>query len=338
MADANVTRLGQINGAGDVDALFLQVYAGEVLTAFEGNNVMQDRHQVRTISHGKSASFPATGLIDAYYHIPGNELLGQKVNQNEAVITIDDLLVSDAFLANIDEAKNHFDMRSIITTEQGRKLAKVQDQHLLQVGVKAARAANIVSGLPGGSVIQPSDPDAPNSADFENNPDHLAAAIFLAAQKLDEKDVPENERYAFVRPAQYYKLVQAEKTINRDFGGAGAYSDGKVFRVAGIEIVKTNNLPSTNITTGVAAGTSNRYAGDFSGTVALVMHKSAIGTVKLLDLALDAGYDMRRQGWMIVSKYALGHGILRPNAAVEISKSTGGGSGGGSGGEGEGDD
>lgn len=324
MADANVTRLGQINGAGDVDALFLQVYAGEVLTAFEGNNVMLDRHQVRTITHGKSASFPAVGLIDAYYHTPGSEILGQKVNQNEAVITIDDLLVSDAFLANIDEAKNHFDMRSIITTEQGRKLAKVMDQHLLQVGVKAARAANVVNGLPGGSVILPSDPEAPGSADFENNADHLAAALFIAAQKLDEKDVPENERYAFVRPAQYYKLVQAEKTINRDFGGAGAYSDGKVFRVAGIEIVKTNNLPNSNIApgSGVRAGTGDRYAGDFTGTMALVMHKSAIGTVKLLDLALDAGYDMRRQGWMVISKYAVGHGVLRPNAAVEIRQSS----------------
>lgn len=324
MANANVIRLGQINGSGDVDALFLKVYAGEVLTAFEGNNVMLDRTMVRTISHGKSASFPAVGLIDAFYHTPGSELLGQKVNQNEALIHIDDLLVSDAFLANIDEAKNHFDMRSIITTEQGRKLAKVMDQHLLQVGVLAARASNVVSGLPGGSVINQGSSGAPANADFENSGDDLAAALFMAAQKLDEKDVPETDRYCFVRPAQYYKLVQAEKTINRDFGGQGAYSDGKVFRVAGIEIVKTNNLPNTNITagSGVRAGTEDRYAGDFSNTVALVMHKSAIGTVKLLDLAVDAGYDMRRQGWMVVSKYAVGHGILRPNAAVEISKAS----------------
>ena len=320
MANANVIRLGQVNGAGDVDALFLKVYAGEVLTAFEGNNVMLDRTMVRTIDHGKSASFPAVGLIDAFYHTPGAELVGQKVNQNEAVITIDDLLVSDATLANIDEAKNHFDMRSIITTEQGRKLAKVMDQHLLQVGVLAARASNVVSGLPGGSVITTSETGAPQNANFATNGDDLAWAIFMAAQKLDEKDVPETDRYCFVRPEQYYKLVQSEKTINRDFGGAGAYSDGKVYRIAGIEIVKTNNLPNTNIAagSGVRAGTNNKYAGDFTDTVALVMHKSAIGTVKLLDLAVDAGYDMRRQAWMIVSKYAVGHGILRPNAAVEI--------------------
>lgn len=318
MTDANVTRLGQINGAGEVDATFAKIYAGEVLTAFEEATVMTDRHMTRSISSGKSAAFPATGLIDAYYHTPGKELVGQKVNQNEVLIHIDDLLVSDAYFANIDEAKNHYDMRSIVTTEQGRKLAQVMDKHVLQVGVLAARAANAVSGLPGGSVVFQNESGMPNAADFLGNGDHLAAALFAAAQKFDEKDVPEEDRYAFVRPAQYYKLVQAEKTINRDFGGAGAYSDGKVYRVAGIEIVKTNNLPNSLIEGGVEAGTAARYAGDFSKTAMLVMQKQAVGTVKLLDLGLDAGYDPRRQAHFVISKYAVGHGILRPQASIEV--------------------
>ena len=55
MADAIVSRLGQINGAGAVDALFLKIFAGEVLTSFEKTNVTMGRHFVRTISQGKSA-------------------------------------------------------------------------------------------------------------------------------------------------------------------------------------------------------------------------------------------------------------------------------------------
>lgn len=34
MANANVNRLGQINNAGDEKALFLKVFAGEVLASF----------------------------------------------------------------------------------------------------------------------------------------------------------------------------------------------------------------------------------------------------------------------------------------------------------------
>jgi hypothetical protein len=43
-----------------------------------------------------------------------------------------------------------------------------------------------------------------------------------------------------------------------------------------------------------------------------------VGTVKLMDLGVEMAYDIRRQGTLIVGKYAMGHGILRPECAVEI--------------------
>jgi len=313
MANATVTRVGQANGAGDVDALFLKVFAGEVLTAFDTDNIALGRTQVRTISNGKSASFPRSGLIGARYHVPGQEITGQTMNHNEVVITINDLLIADAFIANIDEAKNHYDVRSIYSTEVGRALSKQMDKHILQAGVLTARATNVVTGLPGGTVItQAAAPDATDGL-------KLAANLFAAAQKLDENNVPEDGRTAFFRPAQYYALAQSTTVINKDWGGAGAYADGKVLRVAGIEIVKTNNLPGSVIAAGtVAAGTGDRLAGDFAKTLGLVTHSSAVGTVKLLDLAMEGAYDIRRQGTLLVAKYAVGHGGLRPEAAVEI--------------------
>lgn len=48
----NLTRSGQTLGAGDASALFLKVFAGEVLTAFERTSVMMPRHMVRTIANG----------------------------------------------------------------------------------------------------------------------------------------------------------------------------------------------------------------------------------------------------------------------------------------------
>jgi hypothetical protein len=54
MTDVNVTRIGQINQIGAVDALFLKVFAGEVLTPLDAENLGLKFTQVRTISHGKS--------------------------------------------------------------------------------------------------------------------------------------------------------------------------------------------------------------------------------------------------------------------------------------------
>lgn len=311
MSNATPSRLGAINGGSDKDALFLKVFAGEVLTSFAEKNVLLEKTTVRSISNGKSAQFPVTGNFTAAYHTPGNEILGESMNHAERVITIDDLLISNTFIANIDEAKNHYDIRANYSRKLGEALANTADKQMFQVAIQAARSAATVTGGFGGSRIV--------DADFLTISDDLIAGLFAAAQQLDEKDVPEDERYAFVRPAQYYALAQNTKVLNKDWGGAGAYADGKVLRIAGLTIVATNHLPSTNITTGTQAGTATRYAVDARTTAALVLQKEAIGTVKLLDLAMESEYDIRRQGTLMVAKYAMGHGILRPECAIELA-------------------
>ena len=317
MANATPSRLGVVNGATPTDfasanALFLKVFAGEVLTAFDEVNVMKDLHVARTIASGKSASFPVTGKANAAYHAAGTPLLGtQKIAHNEIVINIDDVLIADTFIANIDEAKNHYDVRAEYSRLLGLALAKEFDTRTQRVALLAARAAAKVAGGAGGSSLVAAGSDTDGAA--------LAAAIFEAAKVMDEKDVPENERVALVRPSQYYNLVQTTSVINRDWGGAGVYADGTVLKVAGVQIVKTNNLPSTNVA--AVAGENNEYSGDFTGVQALVMQKQAIGTVKLMDLAVQqttGDFNVMYQGTLMAAKYAMGHGILRPECAVEI--------------------
>jgi hypothetical protein len=317
MANATASRLGVVNGATPTNfatenALFLKVFAAEVLTQFNETNVMKDLHTSRTITSGKSASFPVMSKTAAAYHTVGTPLLGtQSVNHNEVVINIDDLLVSDTFIANIDEARNHYDVRSEYTRQMGAALAKEFDTRTMRVGLLAARSAATVTGGNGGSAVV--------SANARTSGADLAAAIFDAAQILDEKDVPENERVALVKPEQYYNLVQTTDVINRDWGGAGVYADGTVLRVAGIQIVKTNNLPTTNVA--AVSGENNTYSGDFSNTACLVMQKQAIGTVKLMDLAVEqttGDFNIMYQGTLMAAKYAMGHGVLRPDCAVEI--------------------
>lgn len=314
MANAVPSRSGQINTAGDVKALFLKVFAGEVLTAFEIATVTQGAFQERTISAGKSAQFPILGGIGAEYHVPGAEINGTTVPHNEIVITIDDLLISHAFIANIDEAMNHYDVRSAYSTEIGRKLAYTKDRQLLQLAVLAARSGSPVTGESGGGSVT----DAAMLTDLTG--EKLVAALFKAAQTLDEKNVTPDGRRAFLNPAAYYLLAGNTKIMNKDWGGAGVYSDGKVLRVAGIEIVKTNQAPfgATVANGSLEAGTGNKYAGVFTNTVGVVATPQAVGTVKLMDLAMESEYQITRQGTIMVAKYAMGHGVLRGSCAVEL--------------------
>ena len=90
----------------------------------------------------------------------------------------------------------------------------------------------------------------------------------------------------YVRPAQYYLMAETTDLINRDWGGRGVYAEGEVMKVAGIHIVKTNNLPITNISSSLVS----THDGNFSTTLALVMHKYSVATVKLLNLAVETEY------------------------------------------------
>jgi len=323
MANATPVSVGLVNQAGTEDALFLKVFAGEVITSFERASVTQGAEMVRSISSGKSATFPVMGRVDASYHTAGSEITGSDVNHNEKVITINDLLLSSVFLSNIEEAKNHWDVRSAYSSEIGRALAFQKDKHVLQtIGQAAQASANVAdTGYGAGTVLTNA---SIASATASTAADAMIEELFNAAKALDANYVPKEGRKCFIRLEEYYKLANATNAVNVDFSGQGSIAEGKVMKIAGIELIPTAHFVSSNVTTGVDAGQTatggTPQAVNLANYVALISHPSAVGTVKLMDLGVESEYDIRRQGTLMVAKYAMGHGVLRPEAAVGIKE------------------
>ena len=317
MANATPTRLGQNLATGDANALFLKIFSGEVLSAFGRENQMMNMTTVRNIQSGKSASFPVTGKISADYHTAGNEITGSTVKQTEKIINIDDMLISSAFVAEVDELKNHFDVRSIFSNEMGSALAKRVDQNLLQLVVKASRtSANIAGDTGAGLEIV--------DADADTNMDSLIASLFEGIQSLDEKDVPSTERYIVVSPDIYYKLANVDKLVSRDFSANnGDFGKGTVVAIGGVPVIKSNTAVDafTDTSSASTTGTNNSYNVNASDVQAVLFQRGAIGTIKRKDLTLESTYDPRRMGTLMTARMMVGHNILRPECAVSINKS-----------------
>ena len=313
MSNANPSRVGQAGLTGATDALFLKVFSGEVMSTFNANTVMKEKTRIRSIQNGKSAQFPAIGKTVAEYHTAGAEILGNNIEHGEKVITIDDLLISNTFIANIDEAKNHYEVRSEYSKQMGQALAQTYDRNLLSMAVKAARdPSGLGAGVAGqGNAASVSIGATPTTA-------QIVTAVYDAAATLDTANVPETERFVLVDPATYYALVQEDKLINRDFGQNGSYSDGTIMRVAGMQIVKSNNLAVDHTTSTAYPDFNSKYAVAATDTKALIIQRQAMGTVQLMDMATEMEYDIRRQGTLAVSKMAVGHGVLRPECIIEL--------------------
>ena len=320
MANATPVRLGANMQGVDKRELFLKVFTGEVMGTYANACVMKDKVRNRTISAGKSASFAAIGKTKAAYHTPGAEITGDQINIGEKVITVDDLLLASTFIPKIDEAMNHFEVRGEFSKQMGIALAQAFDRNLLSLGVKAARNTTDI-GL--------------GTADQGNATSYKLGTVsptlqqkidgfYAVAQKMDENNVPEDGRYCFVSPATYWQFVTSDKLINRDFnagGTNGVYSEGTIFKVAGLNLIKTNNLcldhtSAPNLV--IAPEYSSKYTVNALDTVALIIHESALANVSLMGLSTEMEWDIRRQGTLMIAKMANGAGVVRPDGIFEV--------------------
>jgi hypothetical protein len=243
------------------------------------------------------------------------------------------MLVSDIFIADIDEAMAHYDFRSIYSSEMGEALALAYDQNVARNILLSSRGAALFTGDQGGGKL--------TNASFATDGTVLGTALFTAKETLESKKVPVDTTpvYAYFLPTQWYLLAQNEKVINSLYGGGGGYAKGEFDSIAGIRVVKSNALPfglndtvydaGTNATGTVGApdGTvgqldasfPTKYQGDWTNTVGMVFTEAAAGTVQLMDLSMQSDYDVSRQGTLLVARYAVGHGPLRTKCALELT-------------------
>lgn len=312
MANAVVSRVGQIEQAGDALALFYKVFAGEVLTAFEERVILKGLTRQRTISSGKSAAFPAIYKAGGGYHVPGTEIVGKAISHNEITISIDALLVADAFIAEIDEAMNNYDVRSPYSTELGRFLATEYDKNIARNILLAARGGALFTGDTGGSVL--------TNAAYGTTAATLAEGIWAGKQTLEEKDVDVESTAVncILKPAQWYLLAQdGTKVLNRDIDGTGSYSKGTFSLIGGVDVHKSNALPFGETSVG-DGDVLSKYQVNGTNTVGAVFTEQAVGTVQLLGMSTESERDIRRQGELMLAKYAVGHGPIRTKCAVEL--------------------
>ena len=334
MADTLVSSIGSINNTAaeplalnvNYDtkyATYLKLFSGELFKAYESATVAKGTVQNRQLKNGKSLQFIFTGRMTADYHVPGEAILGSgDPPVAEKTIVCDDLLISSAFVYDLDETLAHYSLRSEISKKIGHALAEAYDKKIFRTIALAAREAHPITAAPGpepgGSVIQIG---SGNQYDAQK----LVDAFFEAAAILDEKNLPKQGRTAVLAPRQYYALVsQVDSNIlNRDYGNTqGNLNSGEgLYQIAGIDLKLSNNLPFQAGTIAAVDGENNAYNSAFANHAGLIYQKDAAGVVEAIGPQVQTtGADIKTmyQGDLIVGRLAMGAGTLNPAAAIEI--------------------
>ncbi len=334
MANATQSVLGALNKAvsntaGSVAydtkyATYLKLFSGELFKAYESATIARETVQRRTLKNGKSLQFIFTGRMQAAYHEPGTPILGSgDPPVAEKTIQCDDLLISSAFVYDLDETLAHYSLRSEISAKIGHALAEAYDKKVFRTIALAAREAHPITASPG---PEPGGTQIELGATKEYNAQALVDAFFEAAAVLDEKNLPKTGRTAVLNPRQYYALVSqvSSNILNRDYGNSqGNLNSGEgLVEIAGISIKRSNNLPFLAGTVNSVSGENNSYNGDFSTHCGLIYQRDAAGIVEAIGPQVQVtGGDVSvlYQGDVLVGRLAMGCGTLNPAGAIELT-------------------
>ena len=356
---AQLTRPGSENGGADARALYLKLFSGEMFKGFQNNTIARDLVMKRTLKNGKSLQFIYTGRTTSEFHTPGQSILGNDQKAPpvaEKTITCDDLLISSAFVYELDEVLSHYDLRSEISRKIGYALAEKYDRYIFRAITNGARKASPVSMTnfvePGGTQIRVG--TTTNESDAYSAT-ALVNAFYDASAAMDEKGVSQDGRVAVLNPRQYYSLIQQvgeNGLINRDEQGTARQRGNGIVEIAGIKIYKSMNIPflgkygtkyggTTGVTdpgrTGdfveVTAEDADNSAAAIHGTgygtaaelgsvsCGLIFQKEAAGCVEAIAPQVqvtNGDVSVIYQGDVILGRLAMGADYLNPAAAVEL--------------------
>ena len=362
---SQLTQLGQANLAGDTRALYLKLFSGEMFKGFQRNTIARDLVMKRTLKNGKSLQFIYTGRTKSEFHTPGNSILGDSNNAPpvaEKTITVDDLLISSAFVYDLDETLSHYDLRSEISRKIGYALAEKYDRLIFRAITRGARAASPITASgyvePGGTQVRVG--TTANASDAYSST-ALVNAFYDAAAAMDEKGISQDSRVGVLNPRQYYSLIQAVGSnglINRDVQGSALQGGEGIVEIAGIKIYKSMNIPffsqyGTKYGTGSATnpgvtdpgntgsfvseavedaandvtGINNEYGEEteFANSCGLIFQREAAGCVEAIapQVQVTSGdVSVIYQGDVILGRLAMGADYLNPAAAVELFAGT----------------
>jgi hypothetical protein len=290
----------------------LDLFGGEIISAFETMTLMRDKHQTKTLAKGKSFKFPAIWRASGGYHTPGTEITGDQIPHTEITVDPDDKLVASVFLADIDEILNHFDVRQPYTKELGEFLARHYDANVIRTIILAARAGALFSGDTGGTGLQ--------NAAFATDANALIDGFSAGKQAMDEKDVPVNSQpiHGLLKPAQWYLIARSDKNLNRDLNGGTASVRSMTLNTIDDISVHKSNLAPYGADDSANAAIPAPYRAKFGTTIGALWTPMAACSAIVQDVGFQIVDQPEKQGTLLISRMMVGTRKLRSKCAVEL--------------------
>ena len=330
---------GPSGGAAGANKLWLPLWSGEVINAYDQFNIFENLISSKSLSGGFSYEFPVTGLVslNASWDA-GEELVGGDSSSTTFKVNLDKRPMAAHFETdNVDLLITQWDYRSELARQAGLTLSSTRDKQIVSALIAASVAAPLasdprglgVSNFPAPAVV--STATAAIGVSVSTCTETVALAILQAVENylvtMQENDYPVQNVMCAV-PPKVFQVIRALGipratnafanqplfTGNEIYGAGSSINTGMnslsdSLDYMGVKIVKTNHIPRATVAAGQAKYNLTCGTVDIFG---IIFQKEAVAGLSLMGMKVDSIQDIRRNTQFTVASMLKGTGILRP--------------------------
>lgn len=339
-------------GSAGANKLWLPLWSGEVINAYDEYNIFENLVTTKTLSGGFSYEFPVTGTValNASWDA-GEELLGGDSSSTTFKVNLDKRPMAAHFETdNVDLLVTQWDYRSELARQAGLTLANTRDKQIISALIAAGCVAPLasdprgiaVANMPvpkvvstqtalgvGGAVSACTDTvgldilqQIENYLVFMQEQNYPIQTVYCAVppkvfQVIRAMGVPRSATFGSGATASSGFVNKPLFTAGDDYGGAGApISQGMNMLTDSLDYMGVKIIKTNHIPrTDLAVGQAK-----YNLTVAtagvdifgIIFQPEAIAGLSLMGMKVDTVQDVRRNTQFTVASMLKGTGVIRP--------------------------
>ena len=289
-----------------------ELWSDEVIGAYKSNLVVANL--VTRLNHkgkkGDTIHIPVPSRGSASAKAANTQVTLSAATNAVVDVSIDKHYEYSKLIEDIAEVQSLASMRKFYTDDAGYALAKQVDTHLLNLS-ESAQSGGAGGGTTdfsfGGAYIGTGTTvwTGANEADITD------AGIRAFLLKLDNADVPMDNRSLIIPPVCANDLLGINRFTEQQFIGSGdAIKTGKIGQIYGVDVYVTTNCPTCKS----GGGTGDSGAG--TERVGVMMHKDAWVLAEQVGVRSQTQYKQEYLGDLFTSDTIYGIRELRDDAVL----------------------
>ena len=294
-----------------------EIWSDEIIAAYQKNLVLAPLVKKMSMSgkKGDTIHVPKPVRGDAHAKAENTAVTVQNATESEVQVSINKHYEYSRLIEDITDVQALSSLRQFYTEDAGYALAKQVDSdlHGLATGLGTSGTTSTTYLNNGGTFFNDAssgltayDDDTVVSADvFEDD------AFRGIIQKLDDQDVPMDNRSFVVPPVLRNTIMGISRYVSSDFVNNSTVVNGKIGQLYGIDVYVSTNCPTVE-----AAGDNSASSVDSLG--ALLFHRDAMVLAEQVGVRSQTQYKQEWLANLFTSDTLYGVAVLRPASGLTL--------------------